>query len=214
MRPLLLLPLFAAATASSAAQTRQAAPAFEMAISPWVGITSFGRRQSAGNVEATYRSSVTLGVRGEIPLMDRVGLLANLGVSPVAKQRVDNPVSTELRERVTVLQADLALAWRFVPRAPVFFYAGGGVMRSSLPAFPDFDETAVEPRGLFGLGFDRVGEGPWNFRLTATGFLVKPAEPDPANWTGSGVAPTVEAESTAFDWAIELGARYRIRRGS
>lgn len=214
MRPFLLLVFLGAVSARAAGQIQRAAPAFEAAISPWFGITSFGQRQTSGSLEASYRGSLSLGLRGEMPLTQRLGLLANVAVSPIAKQRVENPVSTELREGVTVLRADLALGWRFVPRAPVFFYAGGGVMRASLPAFPDFDHTVTEPRGLFGLGYDRPAAGRWNFRVTATGFVTQPADVDPSAWTAGTSPPDVTSESMAFDWSVEFGARYRFRRGS
>lgn len=214
MRLLLVPALFGIFSVPSAAQIQRAAPAFEAAISPWFGITSFGTRQTLASTEASYRSSVTVGLRGEVPLMQRVGLLGNVAISPLAKQRLENPVTTELRDRVTILRADLALGWRFIPRAPVFFFAGGGVMRASRPAFPDFDESVVEPRALFGLGYDKPAAGRWNFRVTATGFLAQPADTDPGAWSAGGAVPPVESESSAFDWAVELGARYRFRRGS
>jgi len=214
MRPILLLVLLGAVSAPAAGQIQRAAPAFEAAISPWFGITSFGQRQTSGNLEAGYRGSLSLGLRGELPLTQRIGVLASVAVAPIAKQRVENPVSTELRERVTVLRADLALGWRFIPRAPVFFFAGGGVMRASLPAFPDFDHSVTEPRGLFGLGYDRPAAGRLNFRVTATGFLTQAADVDPNFWTASTPPPDVASESTVFDWTVELGVRYRFRRGS
>ena len=214
MRPFFLLVLVCAVSVPAAGQIQRAAPAFEVAVSPWFGITSFGQRQTSGALEASYRGSITVGIRGDMPLTQRLGLLANVAISPTSKQRVENPVSTELREGVTSVRADLALGWRFIPRAPVFFFAGGGVLRSSLPAFPDFDQSVTEPRGLLGVGYDRPATGRWNFRVTATGFITKPAETDASAWTAGTSVPEVEAESTAFDWAVELGARYRFRGGS
>lgn len=214
MRSLLLLVLLAAVSVPAAGQVQSSAAAFEAAVIPWFGITSFGQRQTAGNLEASYRGSLSLGLRGEVPLTRRLGLLGGVAISPIAKQRVENPVSTELRERVTVLRADLALGWRFIPRAPVFLFAGGGVMRASLPAFPDFDQTMTEPRGLFGLGYDRPSVGRWNFRVTATGFLTQPADVDASAWTAGTSPPDVTSESLVFDWSVEFGARYRFRRGS
>jgi hypothetical protein len=157
---------------------------------------------------------LSVGARGELPLTQRVGLMANVGLSPLSRQRTENPVVTELHERVLIFRADAALAWRFIPRAPVFFFGGGGVLAADKPAYPDFDQSVIEPRALFGLGYDRVSGGRWNFRLAVTGFITMPAEPDAENWSGASAAPSVTAESTAFDWAVELGARYRLRGGS
>jgi hypothetical protein len=140
--------------------------------------------------------------------------MASVALSPFSRQRTENPVVTELHERVLIFRADAALAWRFIPRAPVFFFGGGGILAASKPAYPDFDESVMEPRALFGLGYDRPAAGRWNFRVAATGFITMPAEPDAANWSGGGAAPSVTAESTVFDWAVELGARYRLRGGS
>jgi hypothetical protein len=214
MRPFLLCLLLSLAAPTLSAQLRQSDPAFAPALSPWVGIASFGTRQAAGNTSASYRGSFSLGARGELPLTQRVGLMANVGLSPFSRQRTENPVVTELHEKVLIFRADAALAWRFIPRAPVFFFGGGGVLAASKPAFPDFDESILEPRALFGLGYDRPSGGRWNFRLSATGFITMPAEPDAANWSGASAPPAVTAESTVFDWAVELGARYRLRGGS
>ena len=214
MRTLLLTIFCAAITADATAQIQTALPAFEPSISPWFGVTSFGTRQTNGDFDASYRGSITIGMRGEIPLTQRVGLLGNVAISPAAKQRFEGPVATELRDNVTILRADLALGWRFIPRAPVFFFGGGGILRATRPAYPDFNQSVTEPRGLFGFGYDRPASGRWNFRLTATGFVTKAAEPDPNTWQAAGTPPDVEVKSAAFDWTVEVGARYRFNRGS
>lgn len=213
MRPILPCLLLALVVPSLAAQPRRSAPAFEAAISPWAGISSFGTRQASPIQTASYRGSFTLGVRGELPLTQRVGIMANVAISPFAKQRTEGAVVTELHERAVITRAEAALAWRFIPRAPVFFFGGGGVMSASKPAFPDFDQSVVEPRALLGIGYDRPSAGRWNFRVSVTGFITSPAEPDAAAWSGAGTPPAVTAESTVFDWSLELGARYRLRRG-
>lgn len=140
--------------------------------------------------------------------------MANVGLSPLSRQKTETSVVTELRERVLIVWADAALAWRFIPRAPVFFFGGGGILAANKPAYPEFDESVMEPRALFGLGYDRPAAGRWNFRVAATGFITMPAEPDAANWSGVTEPPPITAESTVFDWAVELGARYRLRGGS
>lgn len=213
MRLPLLLSALGVSAATAAAQIPRTASAFVPAISPWVGVTSFGARQALGTREASYRGSITVGVRGDLPLTRRVGLLANVAVSPFARQRTEDDVGADLHERVTVLRADAALGWRFIPRAPVFFFGGGGILAATKPAYPDFDDAVIEPRVLFGLGYDRQSSGPWNFRVAATGFFTSPAEPEPLSWVGGGGVPPVQTESTAFDWALELGARYSFRRG-
>ena len=140
--------------------------------------------------------------------------MGNVALSPLSRQRTENSVVTELHDRVLILRADAALAWRFIPRAPVFFFGGGGILAASKPAYPNFDESVTEPRALFGLGYDRPAAGRWNFRIVATGFITMPAEPDAANWSGADSPPSITAESTVFDWTVELGARYRLRGGS
>jgi hypothetical protein len=214
MRSLLLLSALILIGAPAAAQIQRPAPAFERAVTPWLGVTSFGTRQVDGTREASYRGSLTAGFRAELPLTRRVGLLGNVSVSPLAKQRTDNPFGTELHEKVTIVRADAALGFWFIPRAPVFFFAGGGILAADKPAFPNFDESVIEPRGLIGVGYDRPSSGHWNFRVAATAFLTKAAEPDPTSWTAAGPVPNLRIESTAFDWAIELGGRYTFRRGS
>ena len=214
MRRSLLVPMLLVCAAPSAAQIARTAPAFPPALSPFIGVTSFGDRQALGSREASYRGSFTVGVRGDLPLTQRVGLLGNVSLSPFAKQRTDDPFGRSLHDRVTVMRADAALGWRFIPRAPVFFYAGGGILAATRPAFPEFDESVIEPRGLFGLGYDRAANGRWNFRVSATGFISKPAEPDPGSWIGPGEVPVLRVKSTTFDWALEIGARYTFRRGS
>jgi hypothetical protein len=206
--------LLGAAAVPAAAQIQRSAPAFPAAVSPWIGVMGYGTRQSAGGFDASYRGSITVGLRAEVPLTQRVGVLGNASISPFAKQRLEGPASTELRGDVSIARADLALGWRFIPRAPVFFYGGGGLIRASRPAWPDFDESVIEPRALVGLGYDKPAAGRWNFRVTGTAFFAKPADVDPLAWSGSGPVPPVRAKATAFDWAIELGARYRLRRGS
>lgn len=200
------------AAMTTAAPAQRSARAFEPALTPWFGIGSYGNRQSTSTQSAAYRSSITVGVRGDLPLTNRLGLLGNVGLSPFAKQRTETTVGASLHERVTLYRADLALAFRFIPQAPVFFFAGGGVLGGSKPAMPDFDESVVEPRGLLGIGYDQPSSGRWNFRVAATGFFTSASEPDPLNWSAGGTAPDVTAKSGVFDWAIELGARYRFRR--
>jgi hypothetical protein len=212
MRPFLLALLFCAASAS--AQIPRTAPAFVPALSPWIGVTSFGSRQEFGSTDASYRGSLTVGVRGDLPLTRRLGLLGNVSVSPMAKQRTEDPFGTQLHEQVTVVRADAALGFRLIPRAPVFFFGGGGILAATRPAFPDFDDSVIEPRALFGVGYDRPSTGRWNFRIVATGFITMPADVEPLSWVGAGGVPDVRTKSTAFDWALELGGRYTFRRGS
>lgn len=217
MRALLLLfgCAVAAAPASAAAQARvrDPVPAFPAAISAMIGVTSFGDRQVLGGSTASYRSSLSFGVRGDLPLTRRLGLLGAVGVAPIATQRLDTESGTDLDKRVTSLRAEAALGWRFIPRAPVFFFGGGGIAYASSPAYPEFDESVVEPRALFGVGYDRQSAGPWNFRIVATGFVTSPATPDPLTWSGGGGPPPVQAKSSTFDYAIEVGGRYRLRLG-
>ncbi|HSJ65921.1 MAG TPA: hypothetical protein VK922_18710 [Gemmatimonadaceae bacterium] len=213
MRPLLLLTVLALSAPVAPAQIARTAPAFVPALSPWIGVTSFGNRQSFASREASYRGSLTIGVRGDLPLTRRLGLLGTVSLSPLAKQRTEDPFGTQLHDDVTIVRADAALGWRFIPRAPVFFFGGGGILAATNPAFPQFDESVVEPRGLFGLGYDRASTGRLNFRVVATGFITAPADPDPGSYVGAGEVPVLVTKSTTFDWALELGARYTFSRG-
>lgn len=210
MRPFLLLVLVGAVSAPAAGQIQRAAPAFQAAVSPWFGITSFATRHSSYELQAKYRASLTFGVRGELPLTRRVGVLGSLAVSPLSKQRVENPVTKSLHDGVIIIRADVALGWRFVPRAPVFFFGGGGIMRASLPAYPGFDQSVTEPRGVFGLGYDHPSSGRWRFRVTAAAYGSRPEDPDPAAWAEPGPIHAVETKSMVFDWGLEIGGRYRI----
>jgi hypothetical protein len=213
MRLLLLLAVLALSAQVAPAQIARTAPAFVPALSPWIGVTSFGARQAFASRDASYRGSLTVGVRGDLPLTRRLGLLGNVSLSPLAKQRTEDPFGTQLHEGVTIVRADAALGWRFIPRAPVFFFGGGGILAATKPAFPQFDESVVEPRGLFGLGYDRASAGRLNFRVVATGFITAPADPDPGSYVGSGEVPVLVIKSTTFDWALEVGARYTFSRG-
>lgn len=214
MRFFLLAALSAVISVPAAAQIQRGLPAFQPSIAPFVGVTSFGIRQTNATVETSYRGSITIGAQGQIPLTQRVGLLGTVAISPIAKQRVETTVTTDLRDNVVILRGDLALGWRFIPRAPVYFFGGGGIIRASKPAFPEFEHSVTEPRGLFGFGYDRASERAWNFRFVATGFVTKAADVDAATWQGAGAPPPVEAKSAVFDWSVEIGARYRFNRGS
>jgi hypothetical protein len=200
--------------ATAAAQIARTAPAFVPSVSPVIGVGSFGARQALGSRDARYRGSLTVGVRGDLPLTRRIGLLGTVAIVPFARQRTEDDVGAELHERVTILRADAALGWRFIPRAPVFFFGGGGVMAATKPAYPEFDDSVIEPRALLGLGYDRQSSGRWNFRILATGFFTSPAEPEPLSWVGPGGVPPVRTKSTAFDWTLEVGGRYTFPRGS
>jgi hypothetical protein len=181
-------------------------------VIPWVGVSTFGTRQSFLNKSASYRASLSFGARAETPLSRRAGILANVGISPLARQRVDQAGSVQLADRVALLSADLSLAWRFAARAPVFFYGGGGVLAASRPAYPDFKESALEPRAVFGIGYDTRSEGDWNVRIVASGMMTFPSTPSAENWQASTPVEDVQAKSSVMDWTLELGARYRFNR--
>ena len=172
MRRSLLVPMLLVCAAPSAAQIARTAPAFPPALSPFIGVTSFGDRQALGSRKASYRGSFTVGVRGYLPLTQRVGLLGTVSLSPLAKQRTDDPFGRSLHDRVTVMRADAALGWRFIPRAPVFFYAGGGIL-AAIRIFLDAQAPQVNSQDpTMAARFQNQIDGPLNTtaRVPLAGF--------------------------------------------
>jgi hypothetical protein len=205
MRPLLLASAAVAALAARAgAQFGDAGRAFESAVTPWIGPMSFGNRLQFNFIEARYRSSIAAGARAELPLTRRLGAMANVGVAPFSRQQTEDPNSRQVfRANTIVYRADAGLSWRFKPRAPIFFYAGGGVTGASRYAMPadDLAGSVIEPQAAFALGYDAGQRGRWNFRVVYAGYVVFP----------TSTASEIKAKGAAYDWAVQLGARYSFR---
>jgi hypothetical protein len=208
--PLRLAALVAAGAAPVAAQPLLTSQrAFEPAVSPWIGLGGFGHRYTNSVVEAGFYSSVSMGLGADLPVTRRIGLLLNTEFAPRSAQRTKSDAATTQYERVTQLRADLSLGWRFKPRAPIYFFAGGGIHHSSKAAYPGFDGATTHPEATFGLGFDKARKSgsPWNFRMVFANHLVFPKAPDAGSFSGGTVAPQLDVHSTAYDWTVQLGAR-------
>ena len=208
----LLAPVAAIALATSAArpltahaQFSGARVSFEPALTTWLGPMLFGHRLKQGGSEAGYRSSIALGARGEYPLSRRTGLMVNVALAPFSRQQTETAETDRaIWGKAVVYRADAGVSFRFKPTAPVFFYAGGGVVGATKYAWPveaDISGTPIDPQAAFAVGYDGARRGRWNFRATYAGFVVFP--------TASG--SQVEAKATAYDWSVQLGARYALR---
>jgi len=210
MRSLALLVLTTLASPPSVlAQFPDDRRAFEPAITPWLGLASYGVRLSSGGGKASYSGSVTAGARAEMPLTRRVGLMASASISPLAEQKFESVITSQFVNRAPVYRADVGFGWRFKPRAPVFFYGGGGIVGATKTAYPDYDESALDPNVAFAIGFDRARTGRLSFRAVYASYLVFPSAPSPSSATGN-TALDVQAKSAVYDWTLELGGRYAL----
>ena len=202
-----LLPALAAVVLGATvaeAQAERARRAFEPSLSLTLSPRLFGTRVESPTADFSYKSSVGLSLWGELPVTRRTGVAAALTVSPFSKQRSDGSASNvALYESVVLYGADVGLAARLKPAAPVFFFLGGGVVAASRSAAPLAEGSVVEPQGTFAVGYDALRRGPWNLRAVYTGHVVRPADPelDPD-------VTDVSAASTAYDWTFQLGGRY------
>jgi hypothetical protein len=197
----------AVAAPVAAAQEARLQPAFPRALTPWIGLRSYGDRLTeASGAEFYYSSSLTIGVHGERPLSRRVGLYADLGVSPLTKQAAKLGDVEEVTERVLVGAVDVGLAGRLKPAVPVYFFAGGGVVLGAKSPVRGSDGSSVEPQLSLGAGYDAAAFGAWNVRTELALHLVKPSNPD---------ENVLDAKSVARDWSFRIGLRYApSRRGA
>jgi hypothetical protein len=213
MRESPLLPIVIVALAAAplgaplGAQLDRPRVAFEPALTPWIGVRNFGTRV-VDPIVGSYKlkGSLALGLRGDRPLTRRTGLLVDLSVAPLSGQEgAIRGGSTTFDADIIVLAADIGIGGRLKPAAPVFFYVGGGVLRASKYAIPRTPGAPVEPQGSFAVGYDGAQHGRWNFRAVYGGHFVRPADPGTADASG---------KSLAYDWDLQLGARYAFRRVS
>ena len=199
MRTQHLLLASALAALPAAAQTPRAIRAFEPAVTPWVGMRSFGDRARAVDRSTTkYGGSYAIGAMFEVPLSRRTAFTADLHVAPSAGQRLNAPTGVVSYDDALATSLTAGLAARFRPQAPVFFFAGGGILSVSKKSVADAEGSVIEPVGDFGFGYDGARVGAWNIRGVFRGYVVKPADPD---------SPGFEATGGAFDWAVGIGAR-------
>ncbi|MGI8497354.1 MAG: hypothetical protein ACR2OG_07220 [Gemmatimonadaceae bacterium] len=202
-----LLALASAAPLSG--QLLESRRAFEPAVSLWIGPTIFGPRVSVGGQDYSYSSSVSLGMRAERSITRRAGIMGDVSVAPLSKISQRSAISRSDSSRALVFRADAALGWRFKPRAPVFFFAGGGIVGASRRAGPA-GGSATDPEVTYGLGYDGSsgGAGGWNFRAGYQGHVVFPGKPPAA--AAESAQPV--ARSSTHDFSIQLGARYTFSR--
>ncbi len=178
--------------------------AFELSITPWIGISGFGTRFTSSTQSTRYKSSLSGGARADMPLTRRLGILANVGISPFAQLHVESPFGSGLEEKATVYRGDVGVGWRFKPQAPIFFYLGGGVVGASRAAFPGVSKSILDPTAAFSIGYDGRRESSFNVRAVFSNYLAFPSD-------NSDTPAGVRAESTAYDWSLQLGARYSPR---
>ena len=178
--------------------------AFELSITPWIGISGFGTRFISSTQSARYKSSLSGGARADMPLTRRLGILANVAISPFAQLHVESPFGSGLEEKATVYRGDVGIGWRFKPQAPIFFYLGGGAVGASRAAFPGVSKSVLDPCAAFSLGYDGRRESPLNVRAVFSNYIVLPSDNSD---TPVGVRP----KSAAYDWSLQLGARYSPR---
>lgn len=194
------------------AQFGTARRAFEWAVTPWIGASGFGTRYTTPGFGTRYSSSLAGGLRGDLPLTRRLGILANVEVAPFARQKTsDESGSAVLTARTYLWRGDVGIGWRFKPVAPVFFYAGGGVVGASRPSYPGFIGSVLDPQAAVGVGLDRPSTGRVNFRAAYTAYFVFPRDLTATDWAGSAPAPHPSAKSGAYDWALQFGLRIRRR---
>src|SRR5919199_2061877 len=77
------------AAPAARAQITPARRAFEWAVTPWFGVSGFGTRYATPSLGARYRSSLAVGLRGDLPLTRRLGILANVEAAPFARQKTN-----------------------------------------------------------------------------------------------------------------------------
>ena len=199
MRTSILLLASALAVVPAAAQTPRVRRAFEPAITPWVGVRNFGdRAESVSGARAGYGGSFTVGASFEAPFTRRTGFVADLHLAPSAGQRLDDEQGISTYENAVGVSFSAALAARLRPQAPVFFFAGPGVILMTKKPIADAEGSSIEPMADVGFGYDGGRVGQWNVRGIVHGYFLKPADPD---------SPAFAARGSAFDWAAGIGFR-------
>lgn len=187
------------------AQRRPPALAFPRSAGPAIGIASFGTRSTSSGASFSYKGSVLVGGKFDMPLTRRTGLLLSLGLAPLSQQRGASNVSTLLSEKLMVGIADAAVGFRFKPSAPVFFAGGGGVTYATRPPVPESTGSVMEPHVLLAVGYDAKSGDTWNVRSAFSNRFIMVAADDSA--------PTVD-KSIGYDWTFELIFRYTFPRAA
>jgi len=186
--------------APSGAQDGRPRRAFEPAVATTASVTLFGRRFSAINNDYGYKNSVGVGLWGELPITRRTGLVALATISPLSAQQSEGRnANSALYRDVLSFAADLGLGARLKPAVPVFFLVGGGVHAATHYANPESSGSALEPQGMFAVGYDAASRGRWRVRTAVVAHVVKPADPG-----------GVELKSTTLDWAFHVGGHFAL----
>ena len=204
MRPSILLLASALAALPAAAQTPRVTRAFEPAFTPWVGVRNFGdRATSVTGARAGYGGSFTVGASFEAPMTRRTGFIVDLQLAPSAGQRLENEAGVVSYDNALGISLSALLAARLRPQAPVFVFAGGGVLAMTKKPVADADGATIEPMVDVGFGYDAVRVGEWNVRGIFHGYFLKPADPE---------SPGFSAKGSAFDWSAGIGFRRTLGR--
>ena len=192
--------LFGASAAS--AQFTPPLQAFPRSAGVSVGIASFARRSTNSvGAQFSYKGSAVVTGRFDQPLTRRTGLLLGVGIAPLSQQRAKGGQSVVLSDKLMIGILDAAIGFRFKPVAPIFFSAGGGLTYATKPPANSASGSVSEPHALLAIGFDSKSDGRWNIRTVFTNRLVFVADDSDLNTT---------SESSAYDWAFEIGGRYRF----
>ena len=183
------------------------ARAFERAVTFTFGASSYGERLSRAGGDSRYRpaSSFVLGTWFDQPITRRTGLLIGLAVAPVSGQREYSPPPEPFeltKGRLIVATADVGLAGRLKPSAPVFFMVSGGVLATTkgltgIEALEP-EKKLVEPHGSFTIGIDGKRRQRWGWRMLYVNRWTFPKSNGEADFS---------APSTAHDWTFQIGLR-------
>jgi hypothetical protein len=204
MRSLLLLVAAGAIAIPARAQTPRVARAFERAATPWIGLRNFGGRAfSPLNGNASYSPSLAVGAMFDRPLGRRTGVVLDVHVAPLARQELSDDESSARFSRVFAYGATAALAGRFRPQAPIFFFGGATILGATKRAIPGEDGGAFSPGATLGAGLDLARSARVGARIVYQAYFVKPPDTDAIGY---------RAESRATDWTLGIGARIALGR--
>lgn len=194
-------------------QSRIPRRAFVPAVTPWLGVAGFGQRLTVPSARFRYGTSAMIGVTGDMPLSRRTALLGTVGVAPSRQRGEFVGDARTSGDVVQLFEAELGLAARLRPSVPVFFYAGGGVLRASRYAAPGVTGSAVEPRGTLAVGYDTQQSGRLSIRALAGAHFARPGAPaaDSARLGNPPSSFPLTVKSGAVDWSVRVGVRYALR---
>lgn len=183
------------------------ARAFEPSLSITFGPSSYGTRLLRAGGDSKYKpaSSFVVSAWYDRPLTRRTGLLVGAGLAPVSGQHEDQPPPEPFsvtRGSLMIATADVGLAGRLKPSAPVFFMVGGGVLASTkgITGIKEIqpEKKLLEPHADFTIGVDGKRRSRWGWRILYVNRWAFPRD--------IGV-PDIKATSSAHDWTFQVGAR-------